>query len=241
MSQLLSVREAQERIVQVFTPKSMVEVDLVHAYHRVLAQPIQATQDLPPFANSSMDGFAVRGEDLQHASKGHPVVLRVIQDIPAGTVPTMVNGSKEASRIMTGAVLPEGANSVVPKEETTLQEDGRLVVISRPISTGQFIRPRGEDIKSGATVLMPGKELTSQDIGLIASLGYARVKVFAAPRVAIFSSGDELIEPGQPASPGKIYNANQFILSGLDARRWRRSHISGHCTRQCRGYRRAPG
>jgi molybdopterin molybdotransferase len=147
LSQLISVREAQERILQAFTAGTTVEVPLNQALRRVLAQPIRASQDLPPFANSSMDGFAVRSEDVRTASADHPVVLHVIQDIPAGSVPKLTNGAQEASRIMTGAAVPAGTDSVIPVEVTMPGEDGKQVKIYKPASAGQYIRPRGEDIQ----------------------------------------------------------------------------------------------
>ncbi len=185
------------------------------AIGRVLAQPIQSSQDLPPFDNSSMDGYAVRSQDIAKASPENPVILHVIQNIPAGTVPQLNNGEKQASRIMTGAAIPTGVDAVVPIEDTQTQGDGDQVMINLPASAGQYIRPRGQDIHSGISVLPAGKELTSRDLGLIASLGYATVKVFSVPRVAIFSSGDELIEPGRPLGPGQIYNANQAMLTAM--------------------------
>ncbi|HMN60568.1 MAG TPA: molybdopterin molybdotransferase MoeA [Anaerolinea sp.] len=215
MDSLLAVRDAQGKILQVFSPKPLVEIDLEQAFHRILAQPVRASQDLPAFANSSMDGFAVRSQDVTAASPDQPVWLEIIQDIPAGSVPRIANGPQQASRIMTGAPLPDGADAVIPVEEAALHPSGSRVAFHRPVSPGQYIRPIGQDIRRGEQVLPAGKELTPQDIGLIASLGLAKITVFSTPRVAIFSSGDELIQPGQPISPGKIYDANHYVLSGL--------------------------
>ncbi len=216
LDDLISVREAQERILAVFTPRPAVTVPLAEAYGKVLAQDVAATQDMPPFDNSSMDGFAVHCADLSAASREHPVSLPVAQDIPAGTGDVAPLRPGTAARIMTGAPVPPGADAVIPLEDVDLSRYSEgFVLISRPPRTGDYIRTRGQDLPKGTFILQAGKKLTPQDVGLLASFGYAQISVISPPRVAIFSSGNELLEPGSQLQPGQIYDANRFVLSGL--------------------------
>ena len=215
MTELLSVREAQEQILNRFSTRPPESVPLLEAYHRVLAEDVHATQDMPPFTNSSMDGFAVRSQDVEFADQ-NPVWLRVVQDIPAGTGAPRALQAGEAARIMTGAPLPAGADSVIPVEEIDPdQVDGDRITIRKPLAVGAYIRPIGQDIRHGTLIFPARKHLSPQDVALLASFGYANVKVISRPRVAVFSSGDELSQPGQPLAPGKIYDSNQFMLTGL--------------------------
>jgi molybdopterin molybdotransferase len=171
---------------------------------------------MPPFTNSSMDGFAVRSEDVETASSQNPIHLRVIQDIPAGTGNPSPLQAGEAARIMTGAPLPTGADTIIPVEEIDPQQANSVgITIHKIHKAGVYIRPKGHDIRKGTVILPAGKLLTPQDVGLLASFGYADVKVSTKPRVAIFSSGDELAQPGQPLGPGMIYDSNIFMLTGL--------------------------
>jgi molybdopterin molybdotransferase len=216
LTELLSVREAQEQILNRFSIRPSESIPLVEAYNRVLADDIHATQDMPPFTNSSMDGFAVRSQDVEAASAKNPVWLRVVQDIPAGTGAPRPLQAGEAARIMTGAPLPVGADSVIPVEDIDpSQVDGDGITIRKPLSAGAYIRPIGQDIRLGTPILPARKHLTPQDVALLASFGDAKVNVVSRPRVALFSSGDELVQPGQPLSPGKIYDSNHFMLTGL--------------------------
>jgi molybdopterin molybdotransferase len=220
-TELLDVSEARRRLLEHFSPlKSMIK-PLDAAIGQVLAEPVYAAYDLPPFPNSSMDGFAVRSADITHATKERPVALQVVGDIPAGTVVDRVLKPGETMRIMTGAVMPEGADSVVPVEDTdhflrgTISEELEKVHIFRPSQPGVYVRPVGQDVHQGEIVLQAGRRLRPQDLGFLSMLGQAFVRVHGRPRVAIFSSGDELVPVDQPLTPGKIHDANSIILAGL--------------------------
>lgn len=220
MNNLLSVRDAQARILSEFQPVNTEKIAITDSAGRILGEDIQAPGDLPPFANSSMDGFAVRAEDINSASANAPVYLEIIADIPAGAMPDVTVGCQQAARIMTGAPLPPGADAVVPVEDTDFGSDqfapapGRVAVMAA-VSAGQYVRPKGQDIRQGQTLLQKGRRLQPQDVGLLASIGQGEVCVFRRPRIALFSSGDELVQPGQPLEAGKIYDSNQYMLQAL--------------------------
>ena len=196
---LLSVDEARERILSTLRPVTTESLPLAKCADRVLAQDIAAANDLPLFDNSSMDGFAIHAADVVNAAAASPRSLRVVADIPAGSHPTVLLAQGEAARIMTGAQLPEGADAVVPVEDTDFdhREAGtpapNEVQIFKPAKSGDNTRPRGTDIRAGEVVLRRGRALKAQDLGLLAMLGKARVTVYQKPRIALFSSGDELL------------------------------------------------
>ncbi len=217
---LLSVQEARQRILTHFQPNGTETLPLITCAQRVLAVDIFATTDLPPFDNSSMDGFALRAEDSSQTNAAL-ITLSVIGDIPAGSSPSIVIMPNTAARIMTGAQIPQGANSVIPVEETnfTNQEAGSLlpneVILSKAVKPGENIRPRGMDVKAGEIVLRAGKTITPQDLGLLATLGQAQISVYKKPRIALFSSGDELLEVSDSLTSGKIRDSNSYMLGGL--------------------------
>ena len=221
MSTLLSVSEARQRLLASFTPVDAEPVPLPLSSGRVLAEDIHSNQDLPLFDNSSMDGFAVRSADVSSATPDHPVVLEVVGDIPAGSMSTITVQAGESARIMTGAPLPAGADAVVPVEDTDQYQHGRLpegnpppqVTILKGIRRGGFVRPRGQDVQKGQKVLSAGARLRPQDLGLLAMLDYAQVPVHEYPRVAILSTGDELLPVGEPLAPGKIHDSNAYTLT----------------------------
>jgi molybdopterin molybdotransferase len=218
---LLSVDEARERILSQVQPVTAATLPLIECANRVLAQDIAATTDLPPFDNSSMDGFAIRVADVAEAEVASPRSLRVVADIPAGVSPTISLTNGEAARIMTGAQLPHGADAVVPVEDTNFsnREAGSVapenVLIRSSVSKGANVRPRGMDIHQGEIVLQKGRILKPQDLGLLAMLGYATVAVHQKPRVALFSSGSELLEVSAPLEPGKIRDSNSYTIAAL--------------------------
>jgi molybdopterin molybdotransferase len=218
---LLSVDQARERILSQFQPVTTETLPLAACSHRVLAQEILATNDLPPFDNSSMDGFAVRAEDVIEASAASPRSLRVVADIPAGSYPAISLGPGEAARIMTGAPIPDGADTVIPVEDSNFDNRNagvpapQEVQIFRSAKSGWNIRRRGMDIRAGEIVLNKGRVLKPQDLGLLAMLGFAHVLVYRKPRIALFSSGDELLEVNAPLEAGKIRDSNSYTLAAL--------------------------
>jgi molybdopterin molybdotransferase len=218
---LLSVREALDVLLKEFQPLGLEQEDIATAYQRVLGEDVRAEIDLPTFNNSSMDGFAVRSQDTVMAAQTSPIELQVVADIPAGSFPTGRLEAGQAMRIMTGAPLPEGADAVIPIENTDFQfrnpevtapESVHIFQSSKP---GDFIRPRGQDIHRGEVVLSAGKVLRAQEIGLLATLGFQQVRVFRKPRVALVSTGDEIKPVGEKLTPGKIYDSNSYTLSAL--------------------------
>lgn len=221
MTELLSIREAQQKILSVVKKQDPKLCKVEDAYGRVLAQDIQSPLNLPPFTNSAMDGFAVRSDDIQNASSSSPIRLPVKMDIPAGFSSAGMLPPGTAARILTGAPIPAGADAVVPVENTDQYGTSQTVslpetvAILSPVKPGDNTRPVGEDVKSGQPVFETGRVLQPQDVGLLISLGIRQVPVMPRPRIALFSSGDELLTPDQPLTPGKIYDSNGFVLTGL--------------------------
>lgn len=218
---LLSVGDARARILAQFQPLPTETLPLADCLSRTLAEDIFATGDLPSFDNSSMDGFAVRAADTAGASSASPRRLRVVADIPAGSVSTAPIAAGEAARIMTGAHMPVGADAVIPVEDTDFdnRDAGALaperIEIFKPAAVGAYVRSRGMDIRRGEVALRAGHPLTPRALGLLATLGIAVVVIYRKPRVALFSSGDELLEVDAPLSPGKIRDSNSYMLAGL--------------------------
>jgi len=168
-----------------------------------------------------MDGFAVRAEDVANVSGASPQRLRVVADIPAGSSPTISLTSGQAARIMTGAQIPNGADAVVPVEDTDFDNRDagssppEHVQILRPVKIGGNVRPRGMDIRAGEVVLEKGHRLKPQDLGLLAMLGIANVSVYRKPRIALLSSGDELVSVDAKLEPGKIRDSNSYVIAAL--------------------------
>jgi molybdopterin molybdotransferase len=207
---MIPVADARARILaDVVTTTPEETLPVARALARVLARDVTAPFDVPPADNSAVDGYAVRAADLV---PGRRARLRVVADLPAGTVYAGRLEPSQTLRIMTGAPIPPGADTVVPKELS--QAAGDDVELS-PVEPGANVRACGEDVRTGTVVLQAGVVLRPQDLGLIASLGYAEVRVRRRPRVALLSTGDEVAEPGRPRRPGQIYDANRFSLGAM--------------------------
>lgn len=221
MTDLLPIREAQEKILAVVNTKGLERCKVELAYHRVLAEDITSPLALPPFNNSSMDGFAVRSAEVSSASPDSPVTLPVSLDIPAGFASQGVLAKGTAARILTGAPVPLGADAVIPVEDTDQYKNPQTgpmqtsVSFFKPAKPGVNLRVAGEDVQLGQLVLEKGRRLLPQDVGLLISLGLREVQVTQRARIALFSSGDELLLPGQSMTPGKIYDSNTYVLTGL--------------------------
>lgn len=215
----LSIPEALERILSVFAPLEAERVATLAALGRVLAEDVTSPVDQPPWDNSAMDGFAVRAEDVLGASEDSPITLTVIEEIPAGGFPTRPVGPGQATRIMTGAPVPEGADSVIRIEHTdawTGRPDGNRLRIFRDSDTHRNIRLRGEDLGEGTVVLEAGTLVRPGEVGVLATAGRAEVLVHRRPRVAILSTGDELVDLDdfdEVLAGRRIVNSNTYALS----------------------------
>lgn len=206
-----SVEEQLEKILAAVAPAAPIELPLLEAQGCLLARDVVSGVDLPPWDNSGMDGYAVRLADVMGASKEFPAELDVIDDIAAGNVPQRAVTAGTASRIMTGAPVPDGAEAIVPVEMT--DAGTRRVAIHLQPGDGQYIRARGSDVKVGETLLSAGVELGPAQLGIIAAIGQARVLARPRPRVVVLSTGSELVEPGDELRPGAIYESNSFLIA----------------------------
>ena len=218
---LLAVNDALERILKSFQSLEKILIPLDESVGRVLAEDISSETDLPLFDNSSMDGFALRVADVKSACDATPSILPVVDDIPAGKMPSRELRAGEAARIMTGAPLPLGADAVVPVEETDFNNRApgtplpEKVKIYKTAQVGANIRKRGDDIQHGQNILPRGQRLRAQDLGMLAMLGIANIPVYRKPRVALLSSGDELTPIGEELTAGKIYDVNSYPLRAM--------------------------
>lgn len=215
-AEYLTVQEALTAVLAGVSVLPAEQVPLLDGLGRVLAQSVVAQDSLPPFANSSMDGYALIAADLAGATSQNPATLRVIGDVAAGAVPTVKVKPGTAVRIMTGAPVPPGADAVVPVEDTNEAWRNRerplpeQIQVTRSVQVGDYIRHPGEDIAVGQTVLEQGHILRPQEVGVLASLGISQISVIRRPKVAILATGDELLEVDQPLQPGKIRNSNGY-------------------------------
>ena len=212
---MISIEEARALILAEAKPLPLESRELSDAFGAVLAAPVLASHDVPPFDNSAMDGFAVLAADTLGAASDAPVELTVGETIPAGHSAATALHSGQAFKIMTGAPMPAGADAVVQVEDTEsdgADSAGERVRVLRVVTSGLNVRRAGEDVAAGMRVLSPGAVLLAGEIGVLASLGYPRVAVHRRPRVAILSTGSELVEVDQPLGPGQIRNSNSYTL-----------------------------
>jgi len=209
----ISLEAARALIDGVVRPIERTErVRIDHASGRVVARPVEAQADVPPFARAAMDGYAVRAADTFGASTHDPRVLAWVETVFTGQVPTRPVGAAQCTEIATGAPVPDGSDAVVMVEDTEKQTDHTVRIFS-PVYPGQNVTRQGADIRAGQPVLHPGDVLNPSRIGAVAALGVLEVEVYAQPRVAILSTGNEVVDPGQPLKPGHIYDINKFTLS----------------------------
>ena len=219
---MLSVEEAQARILGMFRTLESERKPLLDALGQVLAEDVVSTLDIPPLTNSAMDGYAVRYEAIAGATYDNPRELRVIGHLAAGQLPEQEVSGVNAVRIMTGAPIPSGADTVVPFEETDEYERKSLgmgplditeIMVRTDVPRGANLRPAGQDVQKGQMVLKKGALLRPSEIGVLASLGRDTVEVTRRPVVAVIATGDELLEPGEPPAAGKIYNSNSYSVA----------------------------
>jgi len=212
----VTVREAIDRIVAGVAILPTEDVPLLEAQGRVLAEPVDSPLTLPPYTNSAMDGYAVRADDVRGASKATPKRLRIIEELPAGRLPTKPVEPGECSRIFTGAALPDGSDGVIRQEDTTREGSEAVVLDDR--DAGRNFRMAGEDLQKGARVFEPGTLLEAAQLGVLASMARSRVTVYRRARVAILASGDEIADLDQAEAilaGEKIASSNSYTLHGL--------------------------
>jgi molybdopterin molybdotransferase len=204
---VITVEKALKAVMHEVRRLGRERVDLLESLNRVLADPIVARRDQPPWDNSAMDGYAVCAEDVRNA----PSVFQVVEEIPAGCLPTRSLHPGQASRIMTGAPLPQGADAVVRVEDT--ESRGKRVRILRAVAAGENIRKRAEDFKAGEVVIPKDTLVGAAEVGMMASVGSGRVSVYQRPRVAILATGDELVDLDEEPGPHQIRNSNAYALA----------------------------
>ena len=214
---MISVEEARGKILEHFVTLDSKSVSILDSLGLIVSESVKSPLNIPPFNNSAMDGYAVISEDTKLASSDHVVNLKILETIKAGSVPSEKVIKGTASRIMTGAPIPEGADSIVPFEDTTeldwnINSDKSFVGIKYPGNVGANFRESGKDLSIGDVVVEKFSILTPSLIGLLSSVGLEQVKVIRPPVVSILSTGDELVEPGLSIEPGQIYDSNTYSI-----------------------------
>ena len=219
---MLSVEEARSRILDLFQPLESERKPILEALGQVLAEDVVSPMSIPPLANSAMDGYAVRFRDVVGATSDSPTPLRVIGQVAAGQLPDTEVVPGTTVRIMTGGPIPPGADAVAPFEDTNEYDlksmgvgldDITEIKVNIPASEGANVRPAGQDITRGQMVLSKGTLLRPSEVGVLASVGRDMVEVVRRPVVAVIATGDELMEPGEPVAPGKIYDSNSYSVA----------------------------
>lgn len=213
--EIVDVWDAQKRLETWIRPLGTEKVKLTDSIGRYLGENVAATHDFPHFRRSMMDGFAVRSADTKGASEEHPVTLQVIESIPCGAVPTKKLTANTAVRIMTGAMMPEGADSVVMIELTEqMQKDGQTyAVVKKETKPDENVIPIGLEMAKGTLILEKGRKINPGEAALLAAFGYDTVTVSRRPTVAIFATGSELLDVSDPLEPGKIRNSNSYMVA----------------------------
>jgi len=211
---LISLEEAMDLAMAQAYPLPRTEtVSLDEALSRVCAKDVVSPIQVPPFDRAAMDGYAVRAEDTFGAGKFDPKRLRVLETIHAGSVPQKDVEKGQCSEIATGVMMPSGADAVVMVEDT--EREGEEVLIYKPVHPGQNVSPAGEDIETGEIVVREGELITPSKLGAVAAIGLSTVEVYEKPRVAIFTTGEEIVPPGTELKPGQIYDVNSYTLSSV--------------------------
>ncbi|MBS9384890.1 MAG: molybdopterin molybdotransferase MoeA [Dolichospermum sp. BR01] len=214
---MLSVQDAETIIFNAVQPLNQQHdieiVDLLTASHRILATSVISSLDFPHGDNSAMDGFAVRYENVQNSTPENPIILEVVEKIPAGYQPQITIKPGQAARIFTGAIMPKGADTVVMQEKTNFQEN-QVFILAAP-QPQEFVRHKGDFYQAGKELLPAGIPLNAAEIAILAAAQLHKINVFRRPKVAIFSSGDELVTPEQTLKPGQIVDSNQYALAAL--------------------------
>ena len=208
---MISVEAALNQILEAIPPLGLEKVSLLDALGRVIGEDVAASRPIPPKDNSAMDGYALRSQDTQGACPERPLILDVIEDIPAGAIPRKRVEQGQAARIMTGAPVPEGADAVLRMEDT--EKDGLRVRIFAEAPAGQDIRLAGEDVQPGETVIFRGDVIRPAQIGMLAALGRSFIPVYQKPLVAILATGDELVDVDETPSPWQIVSSNSYALA----------------------------
>jgi molybdopterin molybdotransferase len=208
---MISVEDALNQILEVIVPLGREKVSILDSIGRVIGEDIYANRNIPPKDNSAMDGYAVRWEDTRGASISRPVILKVIEDIPAGTIPRKNIASGESSRIMTGAPIPDGANAIVRVEDT--EKDGQRVKVFVKAKEGQDIRHAGEDVTEGELVISQGDVIRPAEIGMLAALGRSFVSVYQRPLIAVVATGDELVDIDENPTSWQIISSNSYSIA----------------------------
>jgi len=214
---MITLEKATRQLQSLVEPLPAEEIPVLKSGGRVLREDVRSSLAIPPFDKSAMDGYAVKAADIAGASPGQPVVLEILEDIPAGKVGRFRLRKGTAARIMTGAPLPRGADTVVMVEDTAAAAGG--VRIKKSVARGTHVAPAGEDVRKGERVLRKGTLLGAAEMGMIAATGRRQVQVSIRPRVRIISTGSEILAPGKSLRPGHIYDSNGYSLTGLAASR----------------------